>query len=122
MFKLRLVFLGVASALVLGAGTALADLTASTSSTSGSTTVTADADAHGDAVANAEAKTASAEGQENRDGAREAAIDKCQALDKDTKEPKSSKGMTKAQKKLDHIEDKAEVKAFVACVTGHSSK
>ena len=123
MLKFRLVFLGVASALVLGTGTALANVSWNGTGPTSPTTVTADADAHGDAVdERAESNAASAEGQENKDGAREAAIDKCRALDKDTKEAKSSKGMTKAQKKADHAEDKAEVKAFVQCVTGHASK
>ncbi len=76
MFKLRFVFLGVASALVLGTGTALANMTSNTATPAGAN-VTADADAHGDAVS----KVASAEGQENRDGARAAVIAKCRAAD-----------------------------------------
>jgi hypothetical protein len=128
MIKFRLVFLGVAAALVLGTGSALAMTVSSTGS--------ADADAHGDAVAKAAAtasegagdahgdavsKIASAEGQENREGAREAAIDKCKAADANEKtEPKSSADLTKAQKKTDRVEDKKEHKAFVACI--HAAK
>jgi hypothetical protein len=128
MLKFRLVFLGVASALVLGTGTALATAVSSTGS--------ADADAHGDAAArvaasasegagdahgDAVSKIASAEGQENRDGARAAAVAACKAADaKEKPEPKSSEGLTKAQKKADHVEDKKEHKAFVACI--HAAK
>jgi hypothetical protein len=132
MFKLRLVFLGVASALVLGTGTALANMTWNTA-TPAAANVTADADAHGDAVAKVAAtapegpgdahgdtisKVASAEGQENRDGARAAVIAKCKAADaaEDKTEPKSSAGLTKAQKKADRVEDKAERKKFLACI------
>jgi hypothetical protein len=127
MLKMRFVFLGVASALVLGTGTALANVSwneAAPSSPSG-TTVSADADAHGDAVskaASAESHEASAEGQENKDGARAAAVAKCKAADaKEKAEPKSSQGLTKAQKKADRAEDKTERKKIVACITGHTS-
>jgi hypothetical protein len=133
----------VAAALVLGTGTALANMTSltvssttpTTSTGSTGTTVAADADAHGDAVANAAktcpkgtgdahgdcvSKVASAEGQENRDGARAAAVAACKAADvkEDNAEKKSSAGLTKTQKKADRAEDKAEHKKFVACVTG----
>jgi hypothetical protein len=126
MNKFRFVFLGVASALVLGTGTALANVSwneAAPSSPSG-TTVSSDADAHGDAAskaASAEGQEASAEGQENKDGARAAAVAACKANDKDKSEPKSSEGLTKAQKKTDRAEDKTERKKVVACITGHTS-
>jgi hypothetical protein len=126
MIKFRLVFLGVAAALVLGAGSALANVALNETGATGATgaTVSADADAHGDAVskaASAEGQEASAEGQENRDGARAAAVAACKATDaKEKAEPKSSEGLTKAQKKTDHVEDKKEHKAFVACI--HAAK
>jgi hypothetical protein len=73
-------------------------------------------DAHGDCVS----KVASAEGQENKDGARAAVVAACKAADvkEDKTEKKSSAGLTKAQKTADRAEDKAEHKKFVACVTG----
>jgi hypothetical protein len=134
MSKLRFVFLGAVAAIVLGSGTALADLAASTTSSR---------DSHGDAVASAarttcpkgpdgvhgacvsqiassEATENLTEGQENNKGARAKAVEACKALDTDTSEPRSSAGMTKAQKDADRAEDRAEVKAFVACVTGHT--
>jgi hypothetical protein len=123
MIKFRLVFLGVAAALVLGAGSALANVALNETGATGAT-VSADADAHGDAVskaASAEGQEASAEGQENRDGARAAAVAACKATDaKEKAEPKSSEGLTKAQKKTDHVEDKKEHKAFVTCI--HAAK
>jgi hypothetical protein len=124
MHKFRFVFLGVASALVLGTGTALANVALNETGATGAT-VSADADAHGDAVSkatSAEGQEASAEGQENRDGARAAAVAKCKAADaKEKAEPKSSEGLTKAQKKTDRAEDKTERKKIVACITGHTS-
>ncbi len=130
MHKFRLVFLGVASALVLGTGTALANVSWNGTGPTSPTTVTADADAHGDAVSavaktapkgegdehgDAVSKVASAEGQENRDGARAAAIAKCRAGD--VKEDASEKKpVTKADRTADRIEDRKEHKAFVACV------
>lgn len=128
MLKFRLVFLGVASALVLGAGTAMANVSWNGSGPSSptGTSVTADADAHGDAVSAAAKSEASeqseasekSESSERSHGAREAAIDKCRAADvtEDKTEKKSSAHMTQAKKKLDRTEDKAEVKAFVACI------
>jgi hypothetical protein len=136
MSKLRFVFLGAVAAIVLGSGTALADLAANTSATSSR-------DSHGDAVASAarttcpkgpdgvhgacvsqiassEAAETSTEGQENNKGSRAKAVEACRALDTDKTEPHSSSGMTKAQKDADRAEDRAEVKAFVACVTGHT--
>jgi hypothetical protein len=68
-------------------------------------------DAHGDAVS----KVASAEGQENRDGARAAVIAKCKAADA-TEDKTEKKPLTKAQKKADRVEDKAERKKFLACI------
>jgi hypothetical protein len=119
MIKFRLVFLGVAAALVLGTGSALANVALHETGATGAT-VSVDADAHGDAAskaASAEGQEASAEGQENRDGARAAAVAACRVTDaKEKAEPKSSEGLTKAQKKADHVEDKKEHKAFVACI------
>lgn len=129
MHRLRFGLLVVAAALALGTGGALAMTGA----------VTTDPDSHGDAVASAArttcphgpgdahgdcvSKIASAEGQENREGSREATIDACKAADvnEDKTEKNSSAHMTKAQKAADRKEDRTEHKNLVACITGHTA-
>lgn len=124
MLKFRFVFLGVASALVLGTGTALASVSLNGPAAGGN------ADAHGDAVSHvaqtapkgegdehgdAVSMVASAEGQENRDGARAAAVAKCKKADA-AEDKTEKKPTTRAQKVADRAEDRAEHKAFVACL------
>jgi hypothetical protein len=130
MLKFRLVFLGVASALVLGTGTALANVSWNGTGPTSSTEVTADAhgdavsaiaktapkgegDEHGDAVS--KVASAKSEASEDKDGARAAAVAACKA--KGVNEDKTEKKpVTKAEKTADRAEDKKEHKAFVACL------
>ena len=125
MFKIRIAVLGAAAALALGAGSALAMQGASNT----------ERDSHGDAVSAAAescahgpngvhgecvSDIASAEGQENRDGAQAARVEACKAKDA-TEDKSEKKPTTKAAKAADRIEDRAEHKAFVACVTGKTA-
>jgi hypothetical protein len=65
---------------------------------------------------------ASTEGQENENGAQAARVKACKAAgaNADQSEKKPAKG-DKAAKAADRTEDKAEHKAFVACVQGQTS-
>ena len=123
MLKLRFAILGAAAALALGAAGAVAMEEGA-------------GDAHGDAVASAARTTcpnhasgvrgvhgecvsdiASAEGQENREGAQSDRVQACKA--KDATEDKTEKAPAKGDKAAiaaDRIEDRAEQQAFVACL------
>jgi hypothetical protein len=62
---------------------------------------------------------ASAEGQENREGAQSESVEACKAKDvSDDKTEKAKDKGDKTAKKLDHNEDKSEHKAFGECVSG----
>ena len=130
MFKFRLAILGAAAALALGAGGAMA-MQDSSSNT---------ADSHGDAVSAAAHKcahgpngvhgacvsaVANTEGQENSSQDTDtksstAPGQVCKAADTDTTETAPTKGNESA-KDADQTEDRAEQKAFVACVTAHAA-
>ena len=129
MLSFRFAILGAVAALTLGTASALAMQEGSSGT---------DPDSHGDAVASAARTTcphgpdgvhgacvsaiASAEGQENEDGAQAARVKACKAAgaNEDQSEKKPAKG-DKAAKAADRLEDKAEHKAFVACVQGQTS-
>lgn len=128
MLKFRFALLSAAAALALGTAGAVAMQT--------SLVGTTESDSHGDAVASA-ARTcphgpngvhgecvsdiASAEGQENREGAQSERVEACKAADK-TEDASEKKPTTKADKIADRAEDKREHAAFKACVTGGTSK
>ena len=140
MFRFRHVILGVGAALALGTGSALAmqaDLSAN------------NADSHGDTVASAARTTcpageghgacvsaiASTEGQENKDGARAAAVAACKAADASEDATEKSTGATedssekattttkaadrsedKSERSADRTEDRAEKQQLKACL------
>lgn len=126
MFKLRFAVLGAVAALSLGTASALAMQEGAGS---------VERDAHGDAVASAARVTcpegpngvhgecvsdiASAEGQENRDGAQAARVKACKAADvtEDKSEKAPAKG-DKVAKAKDKAEDKLEHRRFAECVSG----
>jgi len=126
MLSFRFVILGAAAALTLGTASALAMQEGSSGT---------DPDSHGDAVASAARTTcphgpdgvhgacvsaiASAEGQENEDGAQAARVKACKAAG--ANEDQSEKKPAKGDKAADRTEDKAEHAAFVACVQGQTS-
>ena len=128
MFRLRFAILGAAAALALGTASALAMQEA---------TGPGDPDAHGDAVASA-ARTcphgangvhgacvsaiASSEAQDNNEAANQSPAQACKAADaaENASETAPAKG-DKATKAAAHSEDKAEHKAFAACVSGRSA-
>jgi hypothetical protein len=128
MLKFRFALLSAAAALALGTAGAVA-MQANLAGTT-------ERDSHGDAVASAARTTcphgsdgvhgecvsdiASAEGQENRDGAQSERVEACKASDK-TEDTTEKKPTTKADKTLDRAEDKREHTAFAACVSGHTA-
>jgi len=128
MFKLRLAILGAAAALALGTAGAMA-----------MQEVGSNNDSHGDAVASAArncahgpggvhgacvSSVARTEGQENSNDSdtksSTAPGQVCKAADTDTTETAPTKGNESA-KDADQTEDRAEQKAFVACVTAHAA-
>jgi len=128
MFKLRLAILGAAAALALGTAGAMA-----------MQEVGSNNDSHGDAVASAArncahgpggvhgacvSSVARTEGQENsKDSDTKSSTapgQVCKAADTDTTETAPTKGNESA-KDADQTEDRAEQKAFVACVTAHAA-
>lgn len=126
MHRFRLAILGAAAAtLLLGGASAFAMQQDAAGS---------DPDSHGDAVASAArscphgasgvhghcvSAIASAEGQENREGAQSDRVHACQAADKteDATETKPAKG-DKTAKAAAKAEDRTEHAAWVACVHG----
>ena len=136
MFRLRLAILGAAAALALGtAGAVAMERTVGTS----------DPDSHGDAVSSAARITcphgaggvhgacvsaiASTESQDNEQAAESNPTTACKASDatEDSSEKtaapanKSDKAAAKTAKIAEQTEDKAEHKAFAACVSGQST-
>ena len=128
MFKLRLAILGAAAALALGTAGAMA-----------MQEVGSNNDSHGDAVASAArncahgpggvhgacvSSVARTEGQENsKDSDTKSSTapgQVCKAADTDATETAPTKGNESA-KDADQTEDRAEQKAFVACVTAHAA-
>jgi hypothetical protein len=130
MFRLRLAILGAAAALALGTAGAMAMQDAGSNN----------GDSHGDAVASAArncahgangvhgacvSSVARTEGQENssQDSDTKSSTapgQVCKAADTDTTETEPTKGNDSA-KNADKTEDRAEQRAFVACVTTHAA-